>query len=553
MSIVSTFIALWDETIGPMVIGKTPDPAVIPHIEEIAVNIFMTFQTVFGVSNDVQFSHSIMTLPLKAQDLMARVLLEVVPNKEVRAGLQPFIVVALIPGEMLEETIKTFDPILERIAKSYKEQGNKDLYSYQNDLQNAYHVAQQVDDLGVQLEAGYGLQDAIAGFKTAIGLIQNKQWKGAYPILKQAMMKFEQERQIKLTIEASYMLGTLLVQLKKFEPALQHFQKMMDLAREEPKYQELFKFMLAFCYFKLDNHAKAFEELKSIPIADSKFVNMVQYYSMLAHVELKLEKYEEAVKDFQTCIEQLSKVPSSPAVEIQMAQLYYELGLTQYNFASKKIRTSLSAHPEKQDSSTILTEAAENFSKAAQIWDANSDYSQAISTYELLANIYRILNQPEAELEVLILALDKANSIKSELQKIRITKRIVQIQERLGKQQDSIKYLQDLQASIQDNTLVDLITASKTHLDTGKTLFAIKRFDDASKELVIALNSYRRLKTRQKEELDVLKLLVDLYAAKREPDKVNYYTDQLQTTFKELRGDRRGLDLFSRWQGIVQF
>jgi tetratricopeptide (TPR) repeat protein len=331
------------------------------------------------------------------------------------------------------------------------------------------------------------------------------------------------------------MLGTLLVQLKKFEPALQHFQKMMDLAREEPKYQELFKFMVAFCYFKLAKQAKAFEELKSIPIADSKFVNKVQYYSMLAHVELKLEKYQEAVQDFQTCIEQLNLVQSCAANEIQMAQLYYELGLTMYNFASKKIRTSMSAHPEIQDSSSILEAAAENFRKAAQIWDANSDYSQAISTYELLADIYRVLNQPETELEVLILALDKANSIKSELQKIRITKRIVQIQERLGKQQDSIKYLQDLQASIQDNTLVDLITASKTHLDTGKTLFAIKRFDDAAKELVTALNSYRRLKVRQKEELDVLKLLIDLYVAKGESEKADYYANQLKSTSNELQ------------------
>lgn len=535
-SIISSFIALWDETIGPVVIGKSPDPAVIPHLEEIAVNIFMTFQTVFGVSNDVQFSRSILTLPLKSQDLMARILLEVVPNKEVRAGLQPFIVVALIPGDMLEETIKTFDPILERIAKSFKEKGNKDLQGFHNDFQNAYQVAQQVDDLGVHLEAGYSLQDAIASFKTAITLIQSKQMTAAYPILKQAMMKFEQEKQIKLTLEASYMLGTLLVQLKKFEPAAQHFHKTMDLAKAEPKYQELFKFMLAFCYFKLNDNAKALKELKEIPIAETKFVNQIQYFSMLAHVELKFDKYDEAIKDFQTCLQITSQAPSSPAMEIQMAQLHYELGFTLYNFAGKKIQMSISPQPETQvDASTILSEAAENFEKAARLWDANSDYSQAISTYELLANIYRILNQPETELETLVIALDKANSIKSELQKIRITKRIVQIQESLGKQQDSVKYLQDLQASIQDNTLVDLITASKTHLDTGKTFLAIKKYDEAAKELVAALNSFRRLKVRQQEELDALKLLIDLYTATGETDKVNYYSGQLQSTATELQ------------------
>ncbi len=533
---ISSFIALWDETIGPVVVGKWPDPPVMPHVDEIAVNIFMTFQTVFGVSNDVKFGRSILTLPLKAQDVMARILFDAVPNKEVRSGLQPFIVVALIPGEMLEETIKNFDSILEKIAKSYQEKGNNDLSTYDKDLQSTFNLAQQVDDLGIQLEAGYSLQDAVASFKTAISLIQNKQMSAAYPILKQAMMKFEQEKQVKLTLEASYMLGTLLVQMKKFQPATQHFQKTMELAKAEPKYQELFKFMLAFCYFKLDNFAKALEELKAIPIAETKFVNQLQYYSMLAHIDLKLEKYEEAITQFQTCLQIINQAPASPAMEVQMAQMHYELGLTQYNFAGNRIRTSMSTQSETQvDTHALLTDAAENFEKAARLWDANSDYSQAISTYELLANIYRILNQPETELETLVMALDKANSIKSELQKIRITKRIVQIQESLGKQQDSVKYLQDLQASIQDNTLVDLITASKTHLEAGKALLAVKNYDEAAKALVNALNSFRRLKVRQQEELDVIKLLIDLYTTKGETDKANYYSSQLQTAAAELQ------------------
>ena len=171
------FLALWDEDYGP-VLEETSvgEGSVSPYedLESMATNLFMTFQTIFGEAVDVSFKKTSLTIPFKSENCVARIQLDVVPNEEVRAGLQPFIVVVLIPGDLDEQTLTTFDPILEKIANLFKETKTVSLLDYILDMKNLFNLAQQVDDLDIHLEHGYDLQAAIIDFKSGIELIQKK-------------------------------------------------------------------------------------------------------------------------------------------------------------------------------------------------------------------------------------------------------------------------------------------------------------------------------------------------------------------------------------------
>ena len=81
------FMALWDEDYGPMIEAKAPEVSTYENIDGMAANLFMTFQTIFGEAADVSFKRMEFTMPFKSENCIARILLDVVPNEEVRAGL----------------------------------------------------------------------------------------------------------------------------------------------------------------------------------------------------------------------------------------------------------------------------------------------------------------------------------------------------------------------------------------------------------------------------------------------------------------------------------
>ena len=82
------FIALWDEALGPTVEDVYPYKHTLGDVDSLAVKIFLTFETVFG-NADSGFKHTMITLPLNAIERKAIILLETIPNPQVRGGLLP--------------------------------------------------------------------------------------------------------------------------------------------------------------------------------------------------------------------------------------------------------------------------------------------------------------------------------------------------------------------------------------------------------------------------------------------------------------------------------
>ena len=112
------FLTLWDEQLGLEVLGYYPK-SFKGDLESLSNKIFSTFDFFYN-KPDEQYQSRKITLPIVNLNRKAYVLLDIIHNREVRGGLQPFIVVLLVPDSFLDDRLEEFDTILSKIAKKYQ-------------------------------------------------------------------------------------------------------------------------------------------------------------------------------------------------------------------------------------------------------------------------------------------------------------------------------------------------------------------------------------------------------------------------------------------------
>jgi len=81
------FSVLWDEALGPTILEVAPNRPQSLDIEGLAIQLFMTLQTVFGTDPDKPFKALHFLFPLAALEIKAKLLTETIPNPGVRGGL----------------------------------------------------------------------------------------------------------------------------------------------------------------------------------------------------------------------------------------------------------------------------------------------------------------------------------------------------------------------------------------------------------------------------------------------------------------------------------
>lgn len=126
---VVIFIAEWDEEFGPKVLNRFPNGRNM-DLDEIADNVFLSFQTVFGNEPGVKFDRTNLVLPLKSHKRIAKTVLDSYKNDNVRGGYHPFIHVILLPLEFPEENMLIFNDIQNEIAEKYKYRREINLESF---------------------------------------------------------------------------------------------------------------------------------------------------------------------------------------------------------------------------------------------------------------------------------------------------------------------------------------------------------------------------------------------------------------------------------------
>ncbi len=528
---ICTFIAIWDEAYGPKVVDFYPKPSF--DIDSLAVNMFMTFETVFGSDTSTQFERTTMVMPLKALDLNAKIYFETVPNPEVRSGKQPFIVTTLVPEALNDESLKSFDKVLERIAAAYAKNQQPLLESYHEEIQTIYRGEIGGEEVE-SIDDNYSYTAAIEDFKEGVKLFKARK-ENAYAFLKKALLKFRQENNTKLEMEATFLVASVLAQRGKMEAAKKYFANLEALATSlgDEKYHEKSIFMEGFCEYKLDNFLDALSHFNRIEGDKTTNINPLQYFNLKGRVERKLEFFNEAVKSYGRALELSQTGGAQPKLLKMRSQILYERGLAHYQGALNSLRKK--GIESKKSLETEIDNAIDHFIASVEIFEELGDSKSQVPVLKLVANIYGLREDKKRQLEYYQKAFKCAEMANDLPEKVKILDRIVQIQEKEGLYQEKITQLTEFLDSLSHNVFIDQATLARYYKELGESYQALNRPDDAVAQYLLASTTYRKFEFPLEGELQVLDHLSQIFEDKGNQERAKYYKDILAEKTQKMR------------------
>jgi tetratricopeptide (TPR) repeat protein len=525
------FIALWDEALGPTVEDVYPYDHTVGDVDSLAVKIFLTFETVFGNSAE-GFKRTNVSLPLNAIGRKASILLETIPNPDVRGGLQPFIVVLLLPENF--GNLDVFEETMTKVAMKYKEKPRPVLRELFSDFMDIYRREMQAEEGLLKLEDGYSLTTAVTDFKNGVGFFQKKKFEVAYPLIRRSLVKFEQENQAKLIIEAVFLLSTIFIQQKRYFVARNYYNRLEGLAQEQgnQKYLEQGQFMQAYCSYMIEDYPQTTEILNRIQLEKTQFVNKLQYYAIRGRALTKLELFESAKDAFEQAIEISADQQASDSLIRQRAQIFFELGSVYFQLAMASLKTHGLA--DRTEMITLMDNAIEKYKLAGDNFAKLEDWPWLIHIYQVIGNISEYLGDRSKQLQYYREALEYSEKINDNPSKLKILKRIVQIQTVLGMHAQNVLDLQRIINEIGESAFIDLYSLAYFHQNLAENLISLQQPQDALSEYIIAQNYYKKFKIPGPELVDVLRRIHQIYLDQKDTEKATYYQDQIQRVEEQI-------------------
>jgi tetratricopeptide (TPR) repeat protein len=530
------FIAHWDERIGPKLEDSLLIDDEIRDLDELSIQIFMTFQTMFGDSTDVDLHSTYLTFPFKSYNHVGRILLDSVPNSEVRGGKEPFIIVVLCNDYITDDKITEFDPIINEISQNYKQLEDFSLEDHKEALLSKLNQLLEMDELQIELPESYSLTNAVSDFQLGIQYFQKKRWKTAYDIIKKSLLKFEHENQQKLLLEATYLISTILLKLGKFIGAYQSFIQLEYLADKlnHRKYFEIAQFLQGFCLFKLNRYDETISKLENISINSTQFTNKIQYFSILGQSHQYKEDYNQSIKNQEECLVVINQDPKFSTNVKLKAEIYFKLGLSYYKNAIFTYKKENFNEDSKKKFHSNLNQAISYLQTSSDFNDQIEEYQQNIQILQLIGSIYDYLGESEIQLEFYTKAFQYAEKLKDITQKLKIVAKIIQLNTNLKKYSENIKIIQQIQVDLNQYAFLDGLTIAKFHFLLGTDLLHLEQRDQALMEFLTALNHYRKLELPVIDQKETLIKILEIYKEKEDTDHLDYYKDELNNITKEL-------------------
>lgn len=530
--IITIFIAMWDEKIGPVILDSYPKTNNM-DLEEITLQVFQSFQIIFGTAEDVSFNRTAFLLPLKSLKKQVKVLLDSIPNKEVRGGLQPFTVVLLVPEDFAPENLTAFDSVMEKIVIIFTKEKSIKLTDFFDEIKQVYLTEQFEKDLDITIDENYSFTAAANDFKMGISFFQKGNLSSAYRLLKKALLKFENDNQKSLIMETSFLVATILVQNKKYGGAIDSYKRLISIAKElqNQKYIEQGTFMAGFCLNKLQNYSEAINLLEKLNPDELQFVNKLQFNSVISSVYDNLGMNNKAILFLEKAIAISNTLDNDEKNRKIRAQLYYELGFQNYQVAIASLKSLGLKHKDTIDQ--FLLKAIENLYNSLEILKSLGDFKTQIAVYKLIGSIFDFRGEKQKYLENLYHALDAAEKGNETASQIKIFSRILQINNEMGRHNEIILEIDKMFEKLTINAFVDLYTIASFHTQRGKSLLAINNEKDALSEFLVAKNIYSKINAPKQTQFEILNEIIKIYRALNDAEKVEYYGDLLKKVVEQ--------------------
>ncbi len=527
------FFAIWDEEIGPNIIEFCPKTSLL-DLESLANNIFATYELQFGKAEE-QFKTIKVTLPVATLNRKAHVLLEVVRNKEIRGGFQPFIVVILVPDYVTEGRLATFDPVISKIAITYINEKKVILKEEYPELDLIYKKGEGGKESDQKLSEYYSYTAAVEDFRAGVQLFQTKNYDDALPVLFKALKKFEQENHKALMMETIFIIANSYAQKKQFGAAEPYFLRLDMLAEElnHEKYKELSKFMAGFCAYKCERFVEAIEDFSRLELFKKQFVNEFQYNTMYSRALAKIQNYEDAIKKLRLGLRIVENAEKIPVNMKQQAQIKFELGLMHYQLAlAKKKKLGVK---KREDLSDILNESIECLTGSIDIWKEIGDTKQQINLYSTIGDVFEFIGDNSKFFENYNKGLEIAEGIQDTSNQIKLLKRIIQKQSILELHGDNIKSIKRVLKKLENYKLMDLHTLSTLYKHLGISLVKTDQLKEGLEELIKAYQTLENFKSVVDESLQILNRIIVLSNRLKDKEKVEYYTKKRDIVAAKLK------------------
>jgi len=528
---IMSFISIWDDEIGPKIVDIYPRFSV-GDIEKMATKIF-TFYQLFWESPDSEYQKTNFILPLSDLNRKAKILFDSIPNLQIRGNFQPFIIVLLVPDYFEDEQLKVYNEIILRISQDFFKNQNISLQKYFEDLKNIYTL-QLYKEPKIEISEYYSYTAAMEDFQAGIKLFQTANYDQAYQILKNVLSKFEQEENKQLIMEVIYILASLFTQKKNFIVAGQYFKRLEDLAikLEHQKYREISEFMQGFCLFKNEDFIEALKKFEQIDIKSSKFINKLQFFTIYGRILMNQEKFEEALQELKEALTISTEAKQSINIKKQQSQLLYELGVIKYKTAVKKIKALGLKNDEYR---TNLKEAIDFFERSEKLLMELKEHKKLSNIFQLIGNIFEILENQEIALEYYEKAYKSAETSKDLLKMVNLFNRIIQKQKKLNFHEKSIIKLRDFLSNIDQYNFIDLYTIAMFHLQLADSLLTTGKNSEGLNELIKSYEILSAFKIPIFEELDLLNRIIQEYSKRKDHDQINYYIEEYKKVSNNLK------------------
>jgi len=534
MNDLSAFIALWDKRIGAKIMDFYPKSSQPKFdLEFISSKIFFAFQNL-NQDDATRIKRTFFKLPFKDINRKALILLDVLEsNDNKEKDQQSFIVVLLVPVFISDEELDGFKNIISEIGNDYLTTESLIFDKRLEKIEEIFILDEQVRDSEISIDENYSLNEALLDFKNGIEQFSNKKYKQAYFFLKKAYLKFNADNKIKLVLEATFFLSSLLSQLNKYNVAQIYIENLENLSYQlkHQKYYETALFLGGFINYKNEDYENALKKFKKLESLNPKNINKFNFFFLYGRVLRLLKINLDAATFLQKALEESKHLEDSNELKEKKAQVLVELGHINYTSA---INTIVSGKLNQSFYKSSLLKSIKYYEDAIKILHEIENYSGLITIYRLIGNIYELIDEYLLAIKNYRKALNFAEQINDIVSRLQIFSLIIQKLSVLGKYDIIIKETDQMLSKTIAYAYLDLFTISNFHRYLGEALFKLGRdkFDkDALSELLISINIYNKFDNPVLESLDTLQMIINIYERSNDAEKskyIDFYTNQYQ-------------------------
>ncbi len=525
---IISFLAIWDEALGPSIVDLFPKSN-IGDIDKLLLYVFQAYQ-----SPDISYQSKKLTLSIRNIGRKARVMFDMAPNLQARAGLQPFIVVILVPDYFSDDELNIYNETLDKISHYYSKNQKISLKKYYQDIKERFTFKQVIKESDIEISQFYSHDAALEDLERAKELIQTGDIEQSSQRLKKALLKFQDEDQKQLIMEVFFESASNSIKLKKFEKAKADFKKLETLAKEakNSKYIEISIFMQGFCAYKTEKFLEALENFEKLKIEETHYINKVEYYYMYGQLLSQFKRYDEALQQLLWALVLSTELKRNKTITRQQSRILYELGLINYKIAFEKLKDL--GLQNKENFQTELNEAISFFERSADLLSELSEFSILHQVYLLIGNINEFLENDKEALQHYEKALENAIKLNDRSKEIKLYKKIIQKQHNLGLNEANITRIKNLLSNIKRYHFIDLYTIATFHRYLGNAYVAVGQLKKGIIELRKTYKLFRSFQTPVIEELELLNRLIKLYTRIEDYERVSFYADRIKEVSNRL-------------------